>query len=121
MDIEGAEYEAFEDIIMHAPKIMGIALEIHIMDSAYIKQAVKLLADLQKDFILLHVHGNNCTDTFTTRNSIGNIPKALELTFINKALVSTFHLAKDQKHPQPIDMATSTVYSVKDAEFEIYP
>ena len=121
MDIEGAEYEAFDEIFEHSNNITGIAIEIHIDNLARTIKAVDLLSALDKDFLLLHVHGNNYSRRyfgyFTTKNSIGNIPRNLELTYINKNLVTNYHLAKNQSHTTYMDMPNKP--NVKDAEFEI--
>jgi hypothetical protein len=117
MDIEGAEYEAFDDILTHHAKITGIVLEIHFGDQKTTDQAIKLLHSLFENFVLLHVHGNNCGSYFTTKNSIGSIPKVLELTYIHKSLVTNYHLSKNQSHPLEIDMPNNP--NQKDCEFEV--
>lgn len=106
MDIEGSEYEAFTDILPHHNNITGIVLEIHFRDHERTKQAVRLLSDLGKHFVLLHVHGNNCCvkSGFSTLNSIGVIPDVIELTYINKNLVDKYMLSPDQSHPTSLDM-----------------
>ncbi len=118
MDIEGAEYEAFEDILWRASNVTGIVLEIHFWDLITLNKAIKLLQNLHKDFLLVHVHSNNCVDdSFVTRNSIGNIRNTLELTFINKSLVTSHQLSNNQKHPTDLDMPNCTNKS--DKPFEI--
>jgi hypothetical protein len=103
MDIEGAEYDAFPEIIRHQKNITGIVLEIH-FDAAKTKDALNLLKYLSKHFVLVHVHGNNCTDLgFSTPNSTGIIPGVIELSYINKALVTSYSLSEDQSHPLMID------------------
>ena len=104
MDIEGAEYDAFSDIIQHSANITGIALEMHFQDLPAMKKAVSLLKDLDQDFLLVHVHGNNyCRQSFNSCNAKGAIPNVIELSFINKSLVKNYHLSKNQKHPTALD------------------
>jgi hypothetical protein len=118
MDIEGAEYDVFEDIFKNSGNITGIAIEIHFTESGQASKAVKLLSELSKDFILVNVHGNNSTDfVFNSNNAIGKITKLLELTYINKALVTNYHLANKQKHPSTLDMPDW--WHTKEVEFEI--
>jgi len=119
MDIEGAEYEAFADIYKHANNITGIVLEMHFVRVKETAFANKLLSELEKDFHLVHVHGNNCAvENFTTLFSSGKIPKALELTFINKKLVKRAKIAQNQKHPSPLD--TENCPTKSPYNFEIF-
>jgi hypothetical protein len=118
MDIEGAEYEAFPDILPHSSNVTGIVLELHFRSLENIKRAITLLSNLEKDFVLIHVHGNNaCGSGFSTKGVKGKVRYMLELTYINKNLVTSFEVSKNQKHPQSIDMPN--VPSLPDAEFEI--
>ena len=117
MDIEGAEYEAFPDILAHADQITGIAFELHFRSLPALRKAVALLKELDQQFILVHVHGNNSGKTFSTKGMTGKIPYTLELTYINKNLVTRFEVALNQKHPQPIDRPN--VPTLPEAEFEI--
>ncbi len=101
MDIEGAEYEAFDGILKASSNVTGIVLEIHFIREGEILKAIKLLSALNKDFLLLHVHGNNYEmhRSFSARNVKGLVPKVLELTYINKALVTSFKISNNQSHP----------------------
>lgn len=112
MDIEGNEYETMPDILRYASYVTGIVLEIHFHESAkQIPQALDLLSQLDKDFVLVHLHGNNCCrDVFRTSHSTGDISRVLELTYINRALVERAELASDQTHPQAIDMINCQSY-----------
>jgi hypothetical protein len=42
------------------------------------------LSAFQKDFYLVHVHGNNHAALFKSKNITGTMPNVIELTFINK-------------------------------------
>ncbi len=118
MDIEGAEYAAFEDIYKYAPQITGIALEIHFEAPTQVLEATHLISRLNQDFYLIHVHCNNCcnpANVFSTSNATGRIATVLELSFINKSLVHHASASKDQSHPQPIDMVNCP--TVEDVSF----
>lgn len=106
MDIEGAEYNVFSEILKHNANITGIVIEIHFNnESTEYRKAINLLEELNKYFFLIHVHGNNwCGKIFTTKNSKGYIPKVLELTYINKSLAQKATIATNQTHPKKIDM-----------------
>jgi hypothetical protein len=108
MDIEGNEYDTMPDILQRASNITGIVLEIHFMEPQQIAQALHLLEMLDKDFLLVHVHGNNhCRDGFVTTNSRGYIPRVLELSYINKLLVQSYEISSDQTHPTHLDMSNA--------------
>lgn len=104
MDIEGAEYEAFKDILKYSKNITGITLEIHLGDGVIIQKAINLLKKLSDDFILIHVHGNNGGKAyFTTTNLLGVLPNIFQVTFINKSLITSSTLSENQSHPREID------------------
>jgi hypothetical protein len=70
-----------------------------------LERIIKLFSSLSENFLLLHVHGNNRSlRYFSSKKSTGNIPGTLELTYINKTLVSEYHLSDDQSYPTAIDM-----------------
>ena len=106
MDIEGAEYGAFEDIYKYAPQITGIVMELHIFGNDEARKAVRLLSNINKDFILVHIHGNGCaTKFFSSPHAIGLVPRWLELTYINKSLVSKYNISENQTYPTSLDMS----------------
>lgn len=108
MDIEGNEYGVLPDILQHASQITGLALEIHFCENTQIPQALNLLKMLEKDFLLVHVHGNNCClDFFETSNALGHITRVLELSYINRQLICEYQASPDQTHPTPLDMANA--------------
>ncbi len=119
MDIEGGEYDALDEVLLNHPNVTGIVLEIHFNENN-ISEAIKLLKKLKRDFILVHVHGNNCTDAnMSSSNALGKFSGVMELSYINKSLVSGRQVAKNQFHPTPLDMP-----NCKDSplmRFEIIP
>ncbi len=119
MDIEGSEYETMPDLLRHAGDITGIVLEIHFGEDAQIPKALSLLRQLDRDFLLIHVHGNNCMSScIETSNCIGYIPRVLELTYIHKNLVDHYELSLNQSHPTPLDMPNHK--DLPDAQFTVF-
>ena len=118
MDIEGSEYDAFDDILKHSNNITGIALEIHFDTAKAMDRAISLLSKLKGDFVLVHVHGTNCSPiAFKTENSTGLIPYFIELTYINKNLVNKSFISDDQTHPTHLDMPCNP--EKRDYEFKV--
>ena len=59
MDIEGNEYGVIPDILQYSSFITGIVIEIHFCAKSQISQALALMKKLARNFVLIHVHGNN--------------------------------------------------------------
>ncbi|MBQ3565444.1 MAG: FkbM family methyltransferase [Alphaproteobacteria bacterium] len=119
MDIEGAEFEVLNGILDYSNNITGIVLELHIsLKNA--EKALDILSSLERNFVLIHLHGNNVSlEYFKTKYAKNHIPFALELTYVNKNLLSSYEISDNQKHPKPIDQPAWPYFS--DCEFEITP
>jgi hypothetical protein len=105
MDIEGNEYTTMPDILRHASCITGIVLEIHFWEDSHVVSALQLMKAIDQNFVLIHVHGNNASlRYFVTKHALGNIPRVLELSYINRKLVHSYALSSDQSHPTCLDM-----------------
>jgi hypothetical protein len=105
MDIEGNEYDTIPEVLQGACNITGIVLEIHFTEPQQIAQALHLLELLNKDFLLVHVHGNNfCADCFVSSNARGRIPRVLELSYIHRRHVESYEVSNNQTHPTLLDM-----------------
>ena len=118
MDIEGAEFDVFDDILKHSNNITGIVLEIHFFEDDDIEKTEKLLHDLNKDFLLVHVHGNNfCEHMFSAKNLKNKAPRALELTYINRNIIDEYEVSNNQKHPTSLDRPNNP--NLPDYEFEV--
>jgi hypothetical protein len=77
MDIEGAEYEIIEQIVLLNKKIPVLLIEFH--ETEICRQSFeKSLNLLKKNFILAHTHANNYSGL-----SSDGIPRTVELTFCN--------------------------------------
>lgn len=110
IDIEGAEYDVFQDILKNADNINGIVLEIHKLDKKdYIFKAAHLLQNISKHFTLVNVHGNNCSfPGFISKNVYPYISASLELTYINTQLLTGRTKKQTFIVPSPLDMPNST-------------
>lgn len=117
MDIEGAEYDALQNILPHFADITGIVLEIHFSKNE-VQKATNLLKSLNDNFILAHLHANNCCQAFVTSDKMeGAMPGIIELSYINKSLVSRYELITSASYPKSIDMPN--VKSKNDHIFKI--
>ncbi|CAO5674333.1 MAG: hypothetical protein HEEMFOPI_00040 [Holosporales bacterium] len=107
MDIEGAEYAAFEGILKRQSQITGIVLEIHFFHPIHVIQAYRLLWNLNKYFYLVHIHGNNCSPTFFEAPNQQIMPEIMELTFVHKSLIENPEIVESPSFPKEIDMPNS--------------
>lgn len=120
MDIEGAEYDCFMDILLKAQQITGFVIEIHFLTNPHFQNKAKLLLEaIEKDFVLIHLHANNFAtiSLFSSQYVKGLIPHVVELTYINKNLLGAYRVSRDQKHPKSIDMNNNP--NEPDCEFKI--
>lgn len=117
MDIEEDEYTTMPDILKYSDYITGISFELHFPCDT-ILEALTLLKQFEKDFVLVHVHGHNRSDTFSVPNADGAVPKLLELSYINRKLLDRFELSSDQSHPTDLDMPCTEGYP--EAHFTIH-
>jgi hypothetical protein len=81
IDIEFSEYRIMKDVFRYSDLVGGMAIEFHELDVVW-EQFSAIMAAAKKDFVLSHVHGNNYGAFIPGTD----IPKALEITFINKAI-----------------------------------
>jgi hypothetical protein len=91
IDIEGAEFDYFlqTDINELNNKVIGLSLELHwIDDSNNRSKAIKILELLKEGFVLCHIHGNNWGELWEYKGF--QIPKVLELSFINKKYIEKY-------------------------------
>ncbi len=117
MDIEGAEFSVIPEIIKN-PNIVGLIMELHIWGADELKKAINLLKEIDKDYVLTHVHGNNYASSgVMTRNSIGYLPILFEMTYVSKKIINNWKLSDNQKHPTSLDMPN--IRGKKELEFEI--
>jgi hypothetical protein len=108
MDIEGAEYSVILDTpIEILKKFRIIIIEFHDLDLSFNTQFFEIYSSvinkILKQFSVVHLHPNNCCGTFKHKNI--EIPKVLEITFINNDRLSKPKYQKviDRRHLLDID------------------
>ncbi|MDR0541241.1 MAG: hypothetical protein LBH19_03400, partial [Dysgonamonadaceae bacterium] len=94
MDIEGGEYLCLPQCLPFLDKINGMVIEFHILAIADVKFEA-LLNTLSEKFYVAHVHGNNYGKLIYNTN----IPEILEITLINKKLVSKEVVLSKKDYP----------------------
>jgi len=94
MDIEGGEFLCLPQLLPFSNKLNGMAIEFH--NLAVTKTKFEMLLDeFSGNFYVSHVHGNN----FGKLIPETNIPSVLEMTFINKNLVSEKVVLSKRNYP----------------------
>jgi hypothetical protein len=94
MDIEGGEYLCLPYLIPYLDKINGMAIEFHNLEIADIKFE-ELLDIFSSKFYVAHTHGCNCAKLIYKTN----IPSVLEMSFINKKIISENIKLSDKEYP----------------------
>lgn len=89
LDVEGAEYEVLPHLSSATlAQFRQIALEIHWLsklgDPAFRLQFYRTLRHINEQFVLFHVHGNNCCPLAMVEGFV--IADVLELTYIRRDL-----------------------------------
>jgi hypothetical protein len=104
MDIENSEYRTLLDFKPYWSKINGFVVEFHELDILGDKFD-HIIQELSAEFYVAHVHANNYSEyIYQTK-----LPKTLEITFINKRLVT-----------EEIKYSTYT-YPIKGLDFRCNP
>jgi hypothetical protein len=81
MDIEGSEYRVLEDVVSHADRILGMAIEFH--DTGPLRCVFERTMEVvRRRFEIVHVHANNFMPLYRD-----GLPEALEITVVRKDLV----------------------------------
>ena len=108
MDIEGAEYSVILDTpIEILKKFRVMIIEFHNLDLSFNTQFFEIYSSvinkILKQFSVVHLHPNNCCGIFKHKNI--EIPKVLEITFINNDRLSKSKYQKviDRRHLLDID------------------
>jgi hypothetical protein len=95
MDIEGAEYRVLADLAEYASRIEAIAIEFHDIH-LHPDRFDAAIAQLRKDFHIVHVHGNNYRGL-----SPSGLPQVLEITLQNRRLFQGTPQASPRSYPVP--------------------
>ena len=93
VDIEGAEYEIMEQIVLLNKKIPVLLIEFHETEKRR-QSFEESLQLLKKSFILAHTHANNYSGL-----SRDGIPRTVELTFCNR----DYYVAEKAVLELPVD------------------
>jgi hypothetical protein len=95
IDIEGAEYEMLDEVVIRAATTTGLAIEFHDCD----KRMEEIVSFVDRyPLTLVHVHAN----TYGGLGN-GNVPCALELTFSSSAP----RCEREPVLPHPLDAANN--------------
>ena len=81
IDIEGAEYLIFDEIVQHATSFTGMAMELHHI-SSHIEEIGHFFGQLSTHWQLVHFHANDYA-----ASADGSFSDAIEVTFINRTLL----------------------------------
>jgi hypothetical protein len=81
LDVEGAEYDLLPEIVRHADRVVGLAIEFHDLDTRAAEFAT-VMRLLDARFHIVHLHGNNYAPLIHGTK----LPAALEMTLANKSI-----------------------------------
>jgi len=95
IDIEGAEYALLDDIVAAAPRLTGLAMELHDLP-AHRERVIQFFAALRPHLVLVHLHAN----TYDGVDPDTALPKVVEATWLSRSLV-TENLTATQALPRP--------------------
>ncbi len=96
MDIEGAEYEIWEDIVKNENRINCLVGEFHDLDTRT-EDFNQCMQGFSEFFYLIHIHGNNGAAYDRTND----FPSVVELTFVNRSLISQSPSRSSYRYPRP--------------------
>lgn len=103
-DIEGAEFDVLPGSASHLKKVSALLVEFHQLDQHW-GRFIQCLSLLERDFHIAHVHGNNYADYIAGTA----VPKTLEITLINRALVAGNPPLATSAYPRPgLDMPNNS-------------
>lgn len=100
IDIEGGEYEIFKDegFQKSLETVVQIAIEFHDVEQKF-TELEKLITRLSDRFSVVHFHANNFDGVFEASGK--QIPRTIELTFLNNLYLSRERIADD--NPLPVE------------------
>ena len=83
MDVEGCEWDVLKTADLS--RVTQLIIEFHEVENA----PLEIFEELNKNFYLAHIHGNNCHNSpWTYIDRIHKMPRYLECTYVRKDLVS---------------------------------
>lgn len=80
VDIEGSEYEIFDDIVALAGRIEFLAVELHDVE-AHAEEILAFTDKLSATHVVAHLHGNN----YAPLCSDGSMPLSIEVVYVRRA------------------------------------
>ncbi len=95
MDIEGSEYEAIADIVATAARIRCIAAEFHYLDQRT-EQFNRAMHELRREFLPVHVHGNN----YGPYDTPNDFPATIEVCLVNRRLLPAESVLSRHAYPR---------------------
>jgi hypothetical protein len=102
-DIEGAEFDVLPDSIGWMRRVSALLIEFHRLDLHW-QQFEACMGALMRTFHIAHVHGNN----FDAYIPGTEVPVTLEVTLVNKALVTGTPPPARNSYPLPnLDMSNT--------------
>lgn len=126
MDIAGAEINVMDDILKNKDNITGFALAIHLYNTKQISPTIKMLKEIEKNFILVQ---RNTQPMNVIRGKIkfecpsgkGYYSTVMVLSYINKNLIDEYKIANNQSsistkwegsqyNPYPTDIVKWKLY-----------
>ncbi len=106
MDIEGAEYDILEQhgelLSLSDSGLTLIVMELHWLNStAWYLRAIRILAMLNKNWLMVHAHTNNYGNTWIDLQ--GNLlPEVVELTWLHRSLLPPDWSEEPSIHSRPL-------------------
>ncbi len=97
IDIEQSEFRIMKDVMSNSKAINGMVIEFHDLDILF-DNFKNIINQLSLEFVVTHVHGNNCGETFTP----DSIPRALEITLVKRHLIKDSELSANREVHYPI-------------------
>lgn len=114
MDIEGGEYRVIDDLIQFHQRIGVMAIEFH--DTWPLREVfLTKVKSILEHFEVVHIHGNNC-------GGLGDdgLPEIVEMTFVNKRLMSEVTAYRDKLPISGLDFPNSPLKSEYQLVFASY-
>ena len=95
VDIEGAEYEILDAIVVNRNRLVACVIEFHLIDQ-HIGALKKFIAEMGGDLALVHFHANN----FAVNES-GSYSSFIELSFMARRLMAPEEVLVEHELPLP--------------------
>jgi hypothetical protein len=96
MDIEGSEYGLIAGILEHHQRLNCVVVEFHRVGQS-VERFNDAIATLQRQFQIVHVHGNN----YSPYDTQHDFPETVEVTLIHNDLMRQPAAAASWAYPRP--------------------